>query len=215
MAGSPSFFGINPAEVREGPKKGTADSRRRRGRGPRAARRRSTRRSARRRSSTPTAPGDMVTMANVNITPLSPTGHRRRRDDPAQRDLLTKLIDVYTGFMAADIAADRTARFKKAGVEKIGFAWAGSTEKGAKHYYRDSGADVPDRIRQHAERRQPHPLGVARFRRRLRPRSAARARQVGCPLARGLNRRSKFPPNTFSRTSTSAPSSSSTADCCS
>jgi Protein of unknown function (DUF3500) len=49
------------------------------------------------------------------------------------------LIDVYTGFMAADIAADRTARFKKAGIEKIGFAWAGSAEKGAKHYYRIQG----------------------------------------------------------------------------
>ena len=66
------------------------------------------------------APGDMLTMANVNITPLSPTGLSSDAMNPAQRDLLMKLIDVYTGFMAADIAADRTARFKKAGVEKIG-----------------------------------------------------------------------------------------------
>ena len=57
----------------------------------------------------------------------------------AQRDLLMKLVDVYTGYMAADIAADRTAKLKKAGVEKIAFAWAGETERGKKHYYRVQG----------------------------------------------------------------------------
>jgi len=56
-----------------------------------------------------------------------------------QRDLLMKLIDVYVGYMASDIAADRTAKLKKAGVEKIGFVWAGETERGKKHYYRVQG----------------------------------------------------------------------------
>ena len=93
---------------------------------------------------------------------------------PAQRDLLMKLIDVYTGYMAADIAADGMAQLKKAGVEKIAFAWAGEAERGKKHYYRVQGPTFLDRVRQHAERRQPHPLGVARLQRRLRARSAAR-----------------------------------------
>ena len=31
------------------------------------------------------------------------------------------------------------ARLKKAGVEKIAFAWAGETERGKKHYYRMQG----------------------------------------------------------------------------
>ena len=53
-----------------------------------------------------TAPSDMLTMANVDITPLSPTGLGADAMTPAQRDLLMKLIDVYTGKMAADIAAD-------------------------------------------------------------------------------------------------------------
>jgi len=86
-----------------------------------------------------TAPGDMVTMATVNINPLSPTGISYDAMTPAQRDLLMKLVDVYTGYMAADIAAERTARLKKAGVEKIAFAWAGETERGKKHYYRIQG----------------------------------------------------------------------------
>jgi hypothetical protein len=85
------------------------------------------------------APGDMLTMANVNITPLSPTGLGAESMTPAQKDLLMKLVDVYAGKMAADIAADRLARLKKAGVEKIGFAWAGETERGKKHYYRVQG----------------------------------------------------------------------------
>ena len=58
---------------------------------------------------------------------------------PAQRELLMKLLDVYTGMMAADIAADRLARMLKAGLDKIAFAWAGETERGKKHYYRVQG----------------------------------------------------------------------------
>ena len=163
-SGSPSFFGSNPAEVREGPKKGT-------------------------RILAAEEDGARALMAALDAV-TAHEGDRQRRSaerhadggerehhaavadglgydamNAAQRDLLMKLIDVYTGFMAADIAAERTARFKKAGVEKIGFAWAGSTEKGAKHYYRIQGPTFLDRVRQHAERRQPHPLGVARLRR--------------------------------------------------
>ena len=137
-SGSPSFFGSNPAEVREGPKKGTRilaaeeDG----ARALMAALDASQRTKA---IVNAEAPNDMLTVANVNITPLSPTGLGYDAMNAGQRDLLMKLIDVYTGFMAADIAGERTARLKKAGVEKIGFAWAGSTEKGAKHYYRIQG----------------------------------------------------------------------------
>ena len=86
-----------------------------------------------------TAPSDMVTMANVDIKPLSPLGITAEALKPNQRELLTKLIDVYVGFMAPDIAADRTAKLKKAGIDKIGFAWAGEAERGKKHYYRVQG----------------------------------------------------------------------------
>src|SRR5204863_388249 len=85
------------------------------------------------------APNDMLTVAKVDISPLSPTGLAAEAMTAAQRDLLMKLIDVYTGYMAPDIAADREARLRKAGVEKIGFAWAGETERGKKHYYRIQG----------------------------------------------------------------------------
>jgi hypothetical protein len=57
----------------------------------------------------------------------------------AQREALTKLIDVYVGKMAPDIAAERMERVKKAGLDNITFAWAGGTERGQKHYYRVQG----------------------------------------------------------------------------
>ena len=138
VAGSPSFFGSNPAEVRAGPKKGLRIL----GAEEDLARALLASLDATQRAKAiidAAAPGDMLTMANVNITPLSPPGIMMDGLNASQKDQLMKLIDVYTGFMADDIAADRTARLKKAGVEKIGFAWAGETERGKKHYYRIQG----------------------------------------------------------------------------
>jgi hypothetical protein len=138
VAGSPTFFGSNPAEVREGPKRGLrilADEED-------AARALLQALDASQRAKAivdATAPRDMITMATVDITPLSPTGIGAEALTAAQRDLLMKLVDVYVGYMAPDIAADRMSRLKKAGVEKIGFAWAGETERGKKHYYRVQG----------------------------------------------------------------------------
>jgi uncharacterized protein DUF3500 len=138
VASSPTFFGSNPAEVRDGPKKGLRIL----GAEEDAARALLDALDASQRTTAiieAKAPGDMLTMANVNISPLSPAGLSAEAMTPPQRELLMKLIDVYTGYMAADLAADRTAKLKKAGVEKIAFAWAGETERGKKHYYRLQG----------------------------------------------------------------------------
>ena len=50
-----------------------------------------------------------------------------------------KLIDVYAGSMADDIASDRLAKLRRAGLDGIAFAWAGETARGKKHYYRVQG----------------------------------------------------------------------------
>jgi hypothetical protein len=138
VAGAPTFFGSNPAEVREGPKKGLRIL----GAEEDTARALLMSLDATQRTKAiidAAAPNDMVTMANVNISPLTPTGIAADALNATQRDLLMKLIDVYTGYMAPDIAADRLAKLKRAGVEKIGFAWAGEFERGKKHYYRVQG----------------------------------------------------------------------------
>ena len=82
---------------------------------------------------------DIVTGNALDIKPLSPQGLMVSAMNPSQRDQLMKILDAYSGLMTADIAADRMAKVKTAGIEKIGFAWAGSIERGQKHYYRVQG----------------------------------------------------------------------------
>jgi hypothetical protein len=138
VATSPTFTGSNPAEVRDGPQKGTRvlapledlgramvmalDEGRRT-----------------RATYDPVAPGDILTMNKNDIAPLPPAGLAVAEMTAEQRAALTRLIEAYTSMMADDLAADRMARLKGAGMEKITFAWAGPVEKGAKHYYRVQG----------------------------------------------------------------------------
>jgi hypothetical protein len=138
VSSTPSFAGTNPAEVREGPQKGTRllgvqeDA----GRALVSALDATQRQVA---VIAATAPDDILTENEVDISPLSPPGLRASAMTPAQRELLVRLIESYAGLMAPDIAADRVARIRAAGVENITFAWAGPIERGARHYYRVQG----------------------------------------------------------------------------
>jgi hypothetical protein len=93
VAASPSFFGSNPAEMRQGPKKGLRIL----GAEEDAARALLESLDAPQRTKAiidAAAPGDMVTMANLNISPLSPSGLDAGAMTAPQRDLLMKLLDV-------------------------------------------------------------------------------------------------------------------------
>src|SRR5205085_11214631 len=93
VASSPSFFGSNPAEVREGAKKGLRIL----GAEEDAARALLQSLDAAQRATAiidATAPGDMITMAKVDINPLSPAGIGADALTALQRDLLMKLVDV-------------------------------------------------------------------------------------------------------------------------
>jgi hypothetical protein len=135
---SPAFFGSNPAEVREGPKAGTRVL----GAEEDAARALlNTLDPAQKTAATfaTTALNDIVTMTSVKVDPLAPAGLMGSAMTPPQRDLLVKIIEAYASLMAEDTASERMAKLRSAGVEKIGFAWAGEYEKGKKHYYRVQG----------------------------------------------------------------------------
>jgi hypothetical protein len=138
VAATPQFFGANPAEVRSGPKKGLRI----------LAHEEDPARELLMSLSEPqrakavintAAPNDILTHNDVNINPLSPTGISAAGLQPKQRDLLMRVIDAYASAMAPDIAADRLAKLRQAGLEKINFAWAGEPERGKKHYYRVQG----------------------------------------------------------------------------
>ena len=135
---TPAFFGSNPAEVREGPQKGTRVL----GAEEDAARTLLDTLDDSQKTTAiipGAAPGDIVTMILPKVDPLSPAGIKAIALTKAQRDKLMLLIDVYAGLMAPDVASERMDRMKKAGLDNITFAWAGETEKGKKHYYRVQG----------------------------------------------------------------------------
>jgi len=138
VASSPTFFGSNPAEVREGPQKGT------RLLGPQedAGRALVTALDEKQRATAilkPEALNEIVTTNSPKIDPLAPIGLAASDMTAAERDLLMKIVDAYVSLMAADIAAERMAKITQAGTEKIAFAWAGEIERGKKHYYRVQG----------------------------------------------------------------------------
>ena len=138
IASSPAFFGTNPAEVREGPKQGLRiqAAEQDAGRALVNALEESQRTSA---IIEGVAPNDIVTTTSAKADPLAPIGLAASAMKPNQRELLMKLIEVYTSQMTEDVAADRMAQLKKAGLDKIAFAWAGPIEPGQKHYYRVQG----------------------------------------------------------------------------
>ena len=138
VASSPTFFGSNPAEVREGPRKGLRlladeeDS----ARALLAALNESQRKAA---IMADVAPNEMVTANSPKANPLDPAGVLASELNEQQRAILMQLIKVYTSKMSDDLAAERIARLEKAGLDQIRFAWAGETERGKKHYYRIQG----------------------------------------------------------------------------
>ena len=138
IASTPSFAGTNPAEVRDGAEKGKRilanleDT----GRALVMALDEKQRATA---IINATAPNEIITNNNLDIKPLSPDGLKVSAMTPAQRDLLMKVIDAYAGLMTPDVAAQRMAKIKAAGIENVGFAWAGPVERGALHYYRVQG----------------------------------------------------------------------------
>jgi len=138
VASSPTFFGSNPAEVREGPKAGLRIL----GDQEDEARTLLTSLNDSQRAKAViqnVALNDIVTTNKLDISALSPVGLIASDMTPQQREQLMKVINVYIGKMADDIAADRLAKLQKAGAEKIAFAWAGEATRGKKHYYRIQG----------------------------------------------------------------------------
>jgi hypothetical protein len=138
VASAPAFFGSNPAEVRQGPKTGlrvlgTQEDAARALLGSLTDAQRSQAILA------GTAPGDIATRAQPKVDPLAPAGALAANLNIGQRELLMQLIEVFASQMADDIAADRIAKIEAAGIEKVGFAWAGSTERGQRYYYRIQG----------------------------------------------------------------------------
>jgi hypothetical protein len=138
VANAPTFAGTNPAQVLEGPQKGTRVL----GLQEDLGRELVTALTETQRTTAvfnATAPNEIVTNNTLDINPLSPAGLKAAEMTAPQRELLMKLVDAYAGLMAPELAAERLAKIKAAGLENIAFAWAGPLERGQRHYYRVQG----------------------------------------------------------------------------
>ena len=135
IAGSPSFFGANPAEVREGPRKGLRVLAREDDLGYEVL-----------GSLTPeqkkvaivdkTAYKDIFTMASRKAALTGqPSGLQASKMTAKQREALQNLLDEYCYNMPDQIAQAREDQIKKAGAN-LYFAWAGVEQPGGPHYYR-------------------------------------------------------------------------------
>ena len=138
VASSPMFLGSNPAEVREGAQKGTRVLGEEEDAG-RALVQALSPDQLRTAVINPVAPTDILTMNKNDLTPLPEEGILHSALQPQQQLLLKRVIEVYVSTMETDVAAERLAVATRAGMDKVRFAWAGSTERGQKHYYRIQG----------------------------------------------------------------------------
>ena len=138
IASSPMFLGSNPAEVRDGDQKGmrVLGEEEDAGRALVLALAPDQLKAA---IINAVAPTDMLTINKNDITPLADEGILYSALQPKQQEMLKRVIEVYTSTMEADVAAERMAVATRAGLDKVRFGWAGSTEKGQKHYYRIQG----------------------------------------------------------------------------
>ena len=137
-AGTPSFMGTNPAEVRKGPRAGlrvlAAEED--------LARDLMTSLSAPQQKQAliqTNAPDDILTVANRTADVGMAQGLAYSEMTAAQKKLLNRILEEYVGRLRGDLAVTDLAKIDTAGRGKIRFAWAGSLLRGQRHYYRVHG----------------------------------------------------------------------------
>jgi Protein of unknown function (DUF3500) len=132
---APSFFGANPAEVREGPRKGLRVLGREEDLG-RAFVQSLTPEQKKTAIVSADAPGEILTgpMRKAALNG-QPNGIAASKLTVQQRTLLQNLLDEYCNNLPEEVAQVREDQIKKA-AGNLYFAWAGGEQVGQPHYYR-------------------------------------------------------------------------------
>jgi hypothetical protein len=138
VAGTPSFFGTNPAEVKSGPRQGL------RALGDEEDRARELIKalSPEQREQAifeKVALRDIVTMAEKRVKPLDQKGISAAKLGADQKQKLLALVKAYVERNRPELAKEDLRKINEAGIDKLYFAWAGGIEKGEGHYYRVQG----------------------------------------------------------------------------
>ena len=138
IAGTPSFFGANPAEVRQGPRTGLRILAGEEDLGRQLVK--SLNEEQRKVAIIQTtAPKEIITEAKRKVQPLEIAGIAGSKLTIQQTDLLLKLVREYVFRVRRDVASEDLKKIEQAGLDKIYFAWAGGIERGEGHYYRVQG----------------------------------------------------------------------------
>jgi hypothetical protein len=135
VVGSPTFFGANPAEVRQGPRQGLRVLSREED----LARELLASLDAKQKSAaivSQKAYDDILTAADRKAALKGqPSGLSASQMNARQRELLQGLLEEYASNLPDDVAQARMEQIRKAGTN-LQFAWAGVEQRGGPHYYR-------------------------------------------------------------------------------
>jgi hypothetical protein len=139
LASSPQFLGANPAEVREGPMKGT------RALGPvedlaRALLKSLSEDQRGQAVLSASAPPEILTGAARKAALLENRGLAYRDMTREQQGMLIALIEEHASAQKPETARKRLDAIRRAGLDEVKFAWMGGQERGQGHYYRIQGA---------------------------------------------------------------------------
>ncbi len=138
IAATPAFLGTNPAEIRSGPRTGlkVLAAEEDLARALLASLDLVQRKSA---VIADQAPADIILGPERKEGLGAPRGLAHAAMNPAQRDLLWRLVREYAENLRGDLASGELARIEAAGRDGIHFAWAGGLAPGEAHYYRIHG----------------------------------------------------------------------------
>jgi hypothetical protein len=139
IGSSPQFFGANPAEVRDGPMKGTRVLSAEEDLGRSLVKSLSTAQRAEAVLSA-SAPDDIVTTNQRKAGIQEDKGVAYSKLSKDQQGTLLTLIEEYLGAQPRAQARQRLDKIRQAGFDQIKFAWMGGLERGEGHYYRVQGS---------------------------------------------------------------------------
>jgi Protein of unknown function (DUF3500) len=136
-ASTPSFFGTNPGEVRQGPRTGLRLLGKEEDLGRELVR--SLNAEQRKQAIvSEEAPKDILNdPKREELT--HPEGVPVAALQPAQQKLVEQIVREYLGTHRAEVETSEWDRIKNAGWDSVRFAWAGGIEPGMGHYYRVQG----------------------------------------------------------------------------
>lgn len=138
LAFTPVFFGVYPAEIKEGKNKGRRIIKDEEDTGF-ALINMLTSEQKLKAIFQSKAFNDIVTTNSIQVGPLNPVGILARDLNQQQKSLLNKLIACHLSSMPTEIAEMRMKRIVAEDFDEIRFGWAGGLTKGIPHYYRIQG----------------------------------------------------------------------------